>query len=134
MISCTGSTPVAGGVRDGDLLPCPDTPNCVSTAESREKYSISPLTYRGTREQAISELKIIVEEMTDTKLHQEREGYLWWECRSKIFGFVDDLEMYLPVQQPLIYIRSASRVGYSDFGVNRKRVDKIKQRFMKNDE
>lgn len=133
LLSCSGGAPAAGGVRGGDLLPCPNTPNCISTADQRAKYSISPLAYQGTRDQAIDQLKRIVEEIHDTKLHQQREGYLWWECNSQLFKFVDDLEMYLPAQEQLIYIRSASRFGYSDFGVNRERVEKIKQRFLNND-
>lgn len=132
LTGCSGSAPVAGGISNGDVLPCPDTPNCVSTAETDTKQTISPLTYRGSREQAIVKLKKIINDLPNTKLRQEKDGYLWWECKSKIFGFIDDLEIYLPAKQQLIQIRSASRMGYSDFGVNRERVEKIKQRFNNN--
>lgn len=111
-------------------MTCGDTPNCVSTEEVREEYAISPLRYSGTRDEAVVNIKEVLKQMPNITLRHEKEDYLWWECSSQVFGFVDDLEIYFPAAERVIQIRSASRRGYYDFGVNRKRVEKIKQRLM----
>jgi uncharacterized protein (DUF1499 family) len=61
-----------------------------------------------------------------TQIVSESKGYLHAECRSGVFGFVDDLELHLRPQSDSIAVRSASRLGYSDFGVNRKRVESLR--------
>jgi uncharacterized protein (DUF1499 family) len=69
--------------------------------------------------------------MTRMKIVEEKDDYLHAEARSLIFRFVDDVEFYLPAPEKVIHVRSASRVGYSDMGVNRKRVEEIRRRFVK---
>jgi uncharacterized protein (DUF1499 family) len=126
---CAGIPPEKRGPAEGNLLPCPDRPNCVSTAIESSAHYVSPLEYSGKREEAIAAMVQIVREMRNTTIQDEDDGYLWVECSSRMFGFIDDLEIYFPAEKKLVYIRSASRLGYSDFGVNRKRVEKIREHF-----
>jgi len=67
--------------------------------------------------------------MKRTTIVAEKEDYLHAEAKSLIFRFVDDVEFYFPATEKLIHVRSASRVGHSDLGVNRKRVEEIRSRF-----
>ena len=97
-VGCSGGTPVAEGVSQGNVMPCGDTPNCVFTAEIWEDYTISPLRYNGTRDEAVAKTKEVLEQMPNITLRYEKEDYLWWECSSQIFGFVDDLESICPWQ------------------------------------
>jgi uncharacterized protein (DUF1499 family) len=129
LTGCAGKPPQTRGVKDGNLLACPDKPNCVSTAEGPPARYVKPLIYSGKREEAIAAMVKIVQEMNNTAIREEDDGYLWVECSSTVFGFVDDLEIYFPPEKPVVFIRSASRVGYSDLGVNRRRVEKIRERF-----
>jgi len=126
---CTGKPPETRGVDGGRLMACPDTPNCVSTAAGPAARYVSPFEYSGKREEAIATMVHILRGMKNTKIRDEEDGYLWLECSSKFLGFVDDLEIYFPAEKPVVYIRSASRLGYWDLGVNRKRVEKIRERF-----
>ncbi len=128
---CAGKPPERRGLENGNLLACPDTPNCVSTAKGPARHYVVPFEYPGERGKAIATMAQIVREMKNFNIREEREGYLWVECSSNIFGFVDDLEIYFPIERQVVYIRSASRLGYSDLGVNRKRVEKIRERFNK---
>lgn len=129
LCGCAGKPPEKRGLEDGNLLGCPDKPNCVSTAKGPSARFVSPFEYSGERAEAISTMEQIVKEMKNANIREEGDGYLWVECSSKVFGFVDDLEIYFPLEKQVVYIRSASRLGYSDFGVNRKRVEKIRERF-----
>ena len=81
------------------------------------------------RAQALARLKAIVTAQPGATIVSETQDYLHAEFRSKIMGFVDDVEFWLPADQPVIHVRSASRVGYSDMGVNRRRVERIRRLF-----
>ena len=65
--------------------------------------------------------------MARIKIIEETENYLYAECTSFLFRFTDDLEVYVDKESKLIHFRSASRVGHSDLGANRKRVEKLKE-------
>jgi uncharacterized protein (DUF1499 family) len=71
-------------------------------------------------------VKSAVGKLPRTIIARETEGYLHAECRSAFFGFVDDLELFLRADKKTIAVRSAARRGYSDFGVNRKRVENLR--------
>ena len=73
-------------------------------------------------------LKRTIESIKNTTIIKETENYLRIECKSAMMGFVDDMEFYFP-EEKVIHLRSASRIGYSDFGVNRKRAEKIRELF-----
>ncbi len=97
-------------------------------------HAVAPIEFSGSREEAVAVVKEIVEEIGGGPIRQEQEGYFRVEFRSKIFGFVDDVEFYLPKEQDVIHIRSAARLGYYDFDVNKRRVEKIRALFQKREE
>ena len=113
------------------LAPCPDSPNCVSSLApgSDRGHYIAPFSFSGDPAVAWQQLKAAVLAEKRTTIVEEREGYLHAEMRSLIFRFVDDVEFSLDANAGHINVRSASRVGYSDFGVNRKRVERIRAAF-----
>jgi uncharacterized protein (DUF1499 family) len=116
------------GVTDGQLTECPDSPNCVSTHASPEDetHYAEPISYSGeraaVRERVLSHLR----EKPRTDIITNDEDYIHAEVRSRIFRFVDDLELYFPDEQKVVHLRSASRVGEGDMGVNRKRYEEMK--------
>ncbi len=108
---------------------CPSSPNCVSSQAVDPEHAIAPIAYAESRSEALARLKRVLASMKRTAIVSERADYLHAEAKSLIFRFVDDVEFYLPDNQKVIHVRSASRVGYSDLGVNRKRVEEIRKRF-----
>jgi uncharacterized protein (DUF1499 family) len=126
LLGCAGTKPAGLGVKDGRLAPCPPTPNCVSSQSADPEHAVEPLRFTTSPDQAMERLKKIITGMTRAKIVEERDSYLHAEFTSLIFRFVDDVEFYLDADKKLIQMRSASRVGRSDFGVNRKRVDEIR--------
>ena len=113
------------GLADGLLQPCPATPNCVCSEYSVEGASIEPLGYTGTAEEAWARLKRVVAE-TGGEVMAEQDGYLHAVYKTPLLRFLDDVEFRQDKNQQVIHVRSASRVGRSDFGANRKRVEKIR--------
>lgn len=110
------------GVRDGRLAPCRRTPNCVSSQADpadREHY-IAPIPFTRT----MADLRRLVESMERATVITAQDNYLYAECRSKLLRYVDDLELYL--DNGMVHVRSASRLGRRDFGVNRKRVEELR--------
>jgi uncharacterized protein (DUF1499 family) len=116
------------GVHEGRLAACPETPNCVSS-QAKGRCRVAPLTFTGSASLAMARLKQILASLPRTRIVEESNGYLRAEVASRIFGFVDDIEFYVDEPHALVHVRSASRVGYSDFGVNRARVETIRARF-----
>lgn len=107
------------------LPPCPTSPNCVSTQAQDEGHAIPPLRYRKSRAEAKEALKEVVRSLPRTKLIEEDEAYLHYEFTSLLLRFVDDVEFLFDDETKTIHFRSASRTGYSDLGVNRKRMQDI---------
>ncbi len=129
LFGCAGTRPAGLGVKDGRLAPCPSTPNCVSTESIDRAHLIEPLRFSGTPEGAIARLKQILPAMERARIVEENDRYLRAEFTSLIFRFVDDVEFYVDADRKLIQLRSASRIGRSDFGVNRKRMEQIRARW-----
>jgi uncharacterized protein (DUF1499 family) len=129
MVSCAGTTPSGLGVREGRLAPCPDSPNCVSTQSADAKHSIDPIAYTTSVEEARIRLEEIVRAMPRTRVVTQEGDYLYVEYRSRLFGFEDDVEFWLDDENKVIHFRSASRKGYSDLGVNRKRMEGVREQF-----
>ncbi len=121
-----GSTEGDLPVQNHRLAPCPDSPNCVSSLEDSEKHSIGSYRYEKTLAEAKAMLKQVFGELSRTELVQEEEISLHYEVRSFLFRFVDDVEILFDDATKTIHFRSASRVGYSDFGVNRKRMEEVR--------
>jgi len=131
LIGCTGSRPTRLGVTSGKFIPCPDSPNCVSSQDPDQSHSIEPLVYKGSPEEAGTRLLGVIQGIKRAKLVTAQERYLHVEFTSAVFRFVDDAEFFIDDNQKLIHLRSAARLGYYDFGVNRKRMEKIREMFNK---
>ena len=136
LISLTGCAETMPnlGLNNGELAPCPKTPNCVVSHAVGEKHYIQPIRYTGTQQETKNRLLQVLESEKRTKLLTVQENYIRAEFTSALFRFVDDVEFYLPEEQAdemVIHVRSASRIGYSDFGTNRKRIERIRSKFYK---
>ncbi|MDP1992645.1 MAG: DUF1499 domain-containing protein [Syntrophales bacterium] len=126
---CSGSRPSQIGVTGGRLSACPDSPNCVSSQSSDKMYAIEPLRYEGSAESALQRLINAVQGMKRARVVTVDGRYVHAEFTSFLFRFVDDAEFLLDEGAKTIHVRSASRIGSSDLGVNRKRVEAIRSRF-----
>ena len=126
LFSFSGTRPTNLGVTAGNLLSCPNSPNCVSSQSTDAEHKISPLTYTGDPAQALESLKAVVLSMPRTKIITAEANYLYAEFTSALMGYVDDVEFYLNADKNIIEVRSASRLGESDLGVNRDRVESIR--------
>ncbi|QST01810.1 DUF1499 domain-containing protein [Pontibacillus sp. ALD_SL1] len=115
------------GVQDGKLAACPSSPNCVSTQAEDASKKMEPLPYKGTREETKAKLKTILEEYDRVSIEEEREDYIHATFKTKIMRFTDDVEFYLDESAKVVHFRSASRVGYSDLGKNRSRMEEIRE-------
>lgn len=111
------------------IQPCPDTPNCVSSRDRDESRSIRALSFEGPADEAWGNLRTALLEEPRTAVISEGTWTLRAESTSRIFRFVDDLEFQLIPDEHIIDVRSASRVGYWDLGVNRRRIERIRERF-----
>ncbi len=127
---CSGKVPSNLGVKQGKFAVCPSSPNCVSSqaSTSDEKHYIKPLIYRDDVTRARNRLNDILSTLARNRIVAETDLYLHVEFSSALMGFVDDVEFFFGHQQE-VEVRSASRLGYSDFGVNRKRIEHIRQLF-----
>ena len=119
----------SASVSQMSLPACPDSPNCVSSLSTDEAHATKPFSYGDTPAQAWERLKAAVLSGKRVTLIKDTGKYLHFEVRSLVFQFTDDVEFLLQESDKLIHVRSASRVGHSDFGVNRKRVEQIRVRF-----
>jgi uncharacterized protein (DUF1499 family) len=126
LVGCPGSPPANLGIPDGGLAPCPETPNCVSGQSTDREHAIQPLSYSTSKEKALADLKEIISQMKRARITEERGGYIHTECNSAVWRFVDDVEFFVDVGSHAIRVRPASRLGKSDFGVNRKRIEAIR--------
>lgn len=124
-----GNRPRNLGVKDGRLAACPGKPNCVSSQAGSARQRVMPLRLSGAPGESMNRLKRVVNNMPRTALADEYDHYLHFECSSKLLGFVDDLEFLCDADEQVIHVRSASRLGYSDLGLNRKRVESIRRKF-----
>ncbi|MEL6247353.1 MAG: DUF1499 domain-containing protein [Cyanobacteria bacterium J06648_16] len=121
-----GERPTALGVSDGQLQPCPASPNCVVSQNADEEHSIAPLRYKTDREIARETLLAILQKQPRTEVVQQTPDYIEVEFTSRLMGFVDDAEFYFPAGENVIHVRSAARLGESDLGVNRRRIEQFR--------
>jgi uncharacterized protein (DUF1499 family) len=117
----------ANEMKDHPIKDCPDTPNCVSTKASNPKAQIRPIPYKGELAKIEEALKQVLKEMPRHKLEKSNNGFFHIVSSTKLLKFKDDVHLYYDQKDQHIHIRSASRLGYSDMGVNRKRVEKLKK-------
>ena len=107
---------------------CPTSPNCVSSLAKDEAHKIAPIPFDGTPDAAFALLKQAIAGEARTRIVEEQQDqwYLHAEATSLVFRFVDDVEFQLDPERKLLHLRSASRVGYSDLGVNRRRIERLR--------
>jgi uncharacterized protein (DUF1499 family) len=127
MAGCTGVRPSGLGVKDNKLAPCPSSPNCVSSQAGDQEHFVPPLAYAADTPATMANLKKIILGMKRSRIVTETGNYLHAEFTSAIWRFVDDVEFYADENARVMHVRSASRLGTSDFGVNRKRVETIRE-------
>ncbi len=124
--ACAGAAPQAGA--GTDLKPCPSTPNCVSSREINQAHRVEPLPLLGSAVEGLVAVKRVILAMPRSRITAEGPGFLHAEFRSLIFRFVDDVDIVVDEPAGVIHVRSAARVGSSDMGVNRRRVEEIRAR------
>ena len=127
---CGGTRSDTIGLAEGKLPACPKSPNCVLSQTTDQSHFIEPLHYSGPHADSFSSLLAIIKSMKGTKIITQTENYIHVEFTSRLFRFVDDVEFLVDEKANVIHVRSASRVGYSDFGANRKRIEKIRKSFV----
>lgn len=128
-LSMMSKRPSNLGVTAGKLAPCPGSPNCASSQTGDSSIKMDALSFDGDNASAMERLKRAVTSIPRTEIITATEDYLHAESTSRLFRFVDDVEFYIDSENQLIHFRSASRIGHSDLGVNRKRMARVKQLF-----
>ncbi len=120
---------MALGVSNGTLQPLSGKPNAVSTQTDLQDMKMRPLPFKGTLADSKFQLLRILQNLDRVKVVKEEGAYIHAIFTSKVFRFKDDVEFYFDEAAQVIHFRSASRVGYSDWGVNRKRMEDITRRY-----
>ncbi|WP_026100134.1 DUF1499 domain-containing protein [Fortiea contorta] len=114
------------GVTDNHLSSCPASDNCVVSQNADTKHAIDPISYHVDRKAAQEVLLKVLSVVPRTEVIEQTQDYIHALSKSRIFKFIDDVEFYFPTNESVIHVRSASRVGESDLGVNRRRVEQIR--------
>ena len=125
--ACSGTPPDSIGVHDGRLAPCPESPNCVSSFAKDAEHRIDPLRFSGTPGTVMQELKTHLSSLDRVRIVTLEDNYVYAEFTSLLMRYVDDVEFLLVAEDRVLHFRSASRVGYGDMGVNRERIEVIRQ-------
>lgn len=123
--------PAPEGVGNGDLAPCPDTPNCVSSQATDNEHGVDPLSYTGSVADAREQLLAVLNGMPRSEIVTQTDTYIHAVFRSATMGFPDDTEFVFDTDANVIHVRSAARMGAGDMGVNRNRVQAIRDQFQK---
>ena len=126
-----GKRPTYLGVTDGRLARPKSTPNCVaSQADATDTvHYIAPIKFTGSAVEAMAALRRIVDASARTLVLKHEANYLYAEYKSKLMGYVDDVEFLASEKEGVIHVRSASRLGRRDYGVNRERIEAVRERF-----
>jgi len=131
----SGAAPNNLGVRDGKLKPPSKTPNSVTSqaelwpdAPQKAYATVAPLPLKGDAKATIAKLATIVEALPGARIVERRDDYLYAQFTTALMRFVDDVEFWVDPAAGVVQVRSASRVGRKDFGVNRARVEQIRER------
>ena len=128
---CSGTRPDNLGVNDGKLAPCPSTPNCVCSQsdQSDNEHYIQPFSYSGSKEKTKEKLLAAILNSSGSKIIKNDSDYIYAEFTTLIMRFKDDVQFYFDDSSKIIHIKSASRLGSGDLGVNRKRMEDIRLKF-----
>jgi uncharacterized protein (DUF1499 family) len=118
------------GVGEGRLAACPDRPNCVSSeAEEGTAAHVAPIAYGGTGEEARRRLRQVLRTWPGVEVRKETPDWVWCVVRTRWMGFRDDVELVFDDAAGVIRVRSASRLGYSDLGANRQRIEALRRAY-----
>lgn len=127
--SCSTTPPTDLGRHGDQLAPCPDSPNCVTSFAADADHRVEPISFAGDADAARVRLRQVLTAMPRARIVTEDDRYLRVEFTSALFRFVDDVEFLIDAAAGCVHVRSASRVGHSDLGANRKRVEQIRAAF-----
>ena len=129
LLSGSAKPPARLGVDDtGHLTRCPTSPNCVWSRAESPRHSIPPIAVGSSQEEALAAARQVIESTPGARVVTVDGPYLHAEFTSRLLHFVDDLELLYDPEAQSFEVRSASRVGTSDLGVNRRRVETLRQR------
>jgi uncharacterized protein (DUF1499 family) len=131
MVSSGSGAGVEGlGATENKLAPCPNSPNCVSTQSEAKRHAMEPLPYLQTREASKERILSILKGMRRMEIVTLTESTIHVEFRTALWKFVDDVEFLFDDRTRAVHFRSASRVGYYDFGLNRRRMKEISEKYL----
>jgi uncharacterized protein (DUF1499 family) len=131
-IATASPAPTNLGVTNGQLAPCPESPNCVSSRAGDAQHAIAPLVYTGSTAEAHARLVSVLQATPRLTIIDNQPTYLRAETRTAFWNFVDDTEFYFDEAAHIIEVRAASRLGYGDMGKNRKAIETIRAEFEQN--
>lgn len=120
------------GLHEGRLRPCPDSPNCVCSFDSDEEHGIAPFAAGDDPQATMERLRTLLQSMPRAEIITDDGHYLHAEFTTPLLRFVDDVEFLLDEAAGVVHIRSASRVGRSDFGTNRQRIETLRTQLSAN--
>jgi len=127
---CGRTMPEGLGLNDNALAKCPNSPNCVSTQSQKEEAKIEPIKYKINDKTAYKLLLQVIESNKLANVISKTNNYIHAAYYTKSKIFIDDVEFYIDSTTNTIHFRSASRVGHSDLGANRKRMESIRSEFL----
>jgi len=131
---CSGNPTERHNSESSGLLDCPDTPNCVSSLAKNPKLRVEPFKLKKDPKTSWDIVhKMVASLPRTTVVSADNSDNIHAECKSMFFRFVDDLTLHLTPSNGIIHIRSAARTGYSDFGVNRRRVESLRKKLQHKD-
>lgn len=119
--------------REPMLPPCPSSPNCVSSQAADEGHFVAPIEFSGDAASAMARMRRAIESMPRTKITEASDSVIRAEFKTALLRFVDDVEVRPDAAAHVLHVRSASRIGYSDLGANRKRVEALRTAFAADD-
>lgn len=120
LAACSGEPPQNIGVQDGRLTACPDSPNCVSSYENDEEHGIAALSGN------LDQIGEVLRNLPEANIVSADNNYLYAEFTSSLMRYVDDVEFLYDASAGITHVRSASRLGHSDLGANRNRIEAIR--------
>lgn len=130
LLAACAAQPTPSITPDGKLPPCPSSPNCLSSQAEDARHACPPIPAKGARTDVMRRLKLAISSMPGCEITKVDETSIHAVFTSSFFGFKDDVLCIIDEEEHVIHIRSASRIGYWDFGANRKRVKALRERFL----
>ncbi|MDA1371233.1 MAG: DUF1499 domain-containing protein [Proteobacteria bacterium] len=120
LTACAGEPPQNIGIQNGRLTPCPESPNCVSSFAGDETHRIEPIAAN------LNQIERVLLSLDEANIVNAQDAYIYAEFTSRIMRYVDDVEFMYDSAAGVTHVRSASRLGYSDMGANRNRIENIR--------